>query len=140
MTGTGGLGAEGLHALLSDTRRLIDSMRAASPAADAPPPEGIGTALDGAIRCTAGMPGVVTSLELDPKVMRMSSREAAHRVAEAVNAALADLRLQMSTAVPQVDPELLSGQVAQLQDESIRQMQRFTSAISEAIEQIRRRT
>jgi YbaB/EbfC DNA-binding family len=140
MTGTSGLGAEGLDNLLSDTRRLIDSMRTSAPTDNGEPPEGVGTAMDGAIRCTAGLPGLVTSLELDPKVMRHASRDLAHHVAEAVNAALADLRAKVTGTVTPVDPNVLSAQVAQLQDESIRQMERFTSAIGLAIEQIRRRT
>ena len=140
MTGTSGLGAEGLDMLLSDTRRLIESMRTSAPNEEGEPPRGVGTAMDGAIRCTAELPGLVTSLEFDPTVMRSSSRDLAHHVAEAVNAALADLRGQVAGAAAPVDPKALSAQVAQLQDESIRQMERFTSAIGQAIERIRRRT
>jgi hypothetical protein len=115
-------------------------MRTSTSTDDAEPAEGVGAAMDGAIRVTAALPGLVTSLELDPKVMRSSSRELAHHVTEAVNAALADLRTQVAGAAVPVDPKALSAQVAQLQDESIRQMERFTSAIGQAIEQIRRRT
>jgi hypothetical protein len=51
MTGTSDLGVEGLDMLLSDTRRLIDTMRTSAPPDAGEPPQGVGTAMDGAVRC-----------------------------------------------------------------------------------------
>jgi DNA-binding protein YbaB len=138
----GGLGAAGLDRLLADTRRALAAAQGGMPASGEPL-EGVGTAHDDQVRATVRAPGRLTALDLNPRVMRLASEELSEHIIAAVNAALDDLRTRATAAVPagEAAPDLgaLGGQLAELHTESIRQMERITSAVQGAIEQIRSR-
>jgi hypothetical protein len=134
----GGLDSAGLDELLANTRRALESVRGARPAGgDAP--VGVGAAAGAQVRVTAAAPGELTGLEIDPRLLRLPAAELAAHVVDAVNAALADLRAKAVEAATPVDVDRLGSQLADLHNESIRQMQRFTSAITGAVDQIRGR-
>ena len=131
------LSGEGLDRLLADTRRALESVRAAAPARDVEPATGTGAAADEQVRVTATAPGELTGLEIDPRLLRLPVAELSAHLRNAVNAALADLRAKaVESAIP-VDVGRLSSQLVDLHNESIRQMERFTSAITGAVDQIR---
>lgn len=71
------MGAEGSDRLLADAQAVIDS---------APPVTGVGTARDGRIRAVVEAPGLVTELELDPRVMRPVSVDLSAALMEAGDA------------------------------------------------------
>ncbi len=132
-------GSEGMERLLAETRRALRAVRR-EPAADGDEPaSGTGNACDGRIHVVVQAPGKVTALDLDPRIMRLPSQELSSEIMVAVNAALDDLRRTAVDATVPADPAVLGNQLEELQQESIRQMERFTSAINGAIAQIRTR-
>src|SRR5262245_14847799 len=114
----------GLDRLLADTRQALESIRGGAAVPDEPL-EGTGTAHDDQVRATVRTPGRVTALDLNPRVMRLPSEELAEHIVTAVNAALDDLRAKAVDAATPVDLGTLGTQLADLQGESIRQMERF---------------
>ena len=136
MPTNGGLDSAGLDELLASTRRALESVRGARPA-DGEAPVGVGTAADEQVRVTATAPGELTGLEIDPRLLRLPVAELSAHLRNAVNAALADLRAKAVESATPVDVGRLSSQLVDLHNESIRQMERFTSAITGAVDQIR---
>ena len=138
MTSESGLTGEGLDQLLSSARQALEAARTGG-SSSAEPVQAVGTAGDDEqIRATVRTPGQLTSLELDPRVMRLPSAELAEQIMLAINRALTELRNQ-AVATAAVDLDALNGQLQDLHQESIRQMERFTSAIDGAVSQIRSR-
>ena len=139
MTFESGLTGEGLDQLLSSARQALEAARTGG-SSSAEPVQAVGTAGDDEqIRATVRTPGQLASLELDPRVMRLPSAELAEQIMLAVNRALTELRSQAVAAAAAVDLDALNGQLQDLHQESIRQMERFTSAIDGAVGQIRSR-
>jgi hypothetical protein len=131
-------GADDFEQALETSRRLLASL----PGGDAEgtpeggDPEGHGEAADGLIRAVASG-GRIERVELSPRVLRMDSQTLAEEITRAVNAALADLRASTAQARG-VDLAALQQQVRQAQDESVRRMALFTSAIQDAMARINR--
>jgi DNA-binding protein YbaB len=128
------LGSAELDQMLSQVRRTLESLRSSrTPAGDA---RGVGEAADGRVRAVAAGPGRLESLELDPRVMRMPSQDLAQQVLTAVNAALDDLAAQAPSAegmaVP--DPAELAAAVADIQQQSVRQMAAISQALTAAVQ------
>jgi len=71
--------------------------------------------------------------------MRMPSKELADQVLTAVNAALDDLAANAPSpdGVVAVDPQVLAAQVAEIQDQAIRQMAAISQAIGAAVARVR---
>jgi DNA-binding protein YbaB len=103
---------------------------------------GEGEAADGRIRAAAGIGGVVNSIELDPRALRLPSDELGEQIVVAVNAALEDLKAKVAesagTALQGFDPEALAEQMLELQDQSVRQMSQFTAGMEEMLGRIAR--
>lgn len=123
-------------AALAQARQLLDTLRsegAGVEPGDSEPASGNGQALDGLIQVTA-QAGRVTEIQLDPRAMRLPSQTLAEELLAATNAALADLE---SKAAAQdaitFDPQALSAQLAEVQDMSVRQMERYTTSISDVL-------
>src|SRR6266542_2956353 len=94
---------------------------------------GTGEAADGLIRVVAER-GRLSNVVLDPRVMRLPSETFAEELSRAVNAALAELESKASAqASPVVDPAALEATLADLQDQSIRMMTRYTQSINEVM-------
>jgi hypothetical protein len=127
-----------LDQMLTRSRELLRTMQAARPDEDAPAPEAVSEAAGGLVRVVA-VNQRLTSLELDPRVMRMASVELAEAVLAAVNGALDATRPAAGEVVP-MDPRQLAEEVAKIQDQGVRQMAAITDAISAAIAQVKQAT
>jgi len=135
----GGLNGAGLDELLASTRRALETVRGARPADGAEPVTGTGTAAHEQVRVTAAAPGEIIAFEVDPRLLRLASHELSAHLMTAVNAALADLRAKAVDAAVPADLGRLGDELADLHNESVRQMERFTTAIAGAVAQIRAR-
>jgi hypothetical protein len=131
-------GATDFSAALAEARSLLNSLRTNGTSTDGAEPdtepvEGSGQGLDGLIQVTARA-GRVAQIRLDPRAMRLPSQTLAEEFQNAANAALADLE---SKAVAQdaitFDPQALSARLAEVQDMSVRQMERYTTSISDVL-------
>jgi hypothetical protein len=126
--------------ILNETRALLEQVRSGQAAppgdADEAPPEGHGEAAEGRIRVTAGVGGELTSIELDPRVMRMASEELAAELTSAVNAALRDLRSRTRATDVAIDPAVLAERLKETQDQGLRQMALFTQSLDELMTRI----
>ncbi|XVQ11666.1 YbaB/EbfC family nucleoid-associated protein [Spirillospora sp. CA-255316] len=100
--------------------------------------EGVGEAADGKVRVTAGPGGLLKSVELDPRALRLGSEELAEQVMAAVNAALTDLRSAAAgaAAAQAVDPAALTNALHELQDRSVRQMEMISQAFNDALSRL----
>jgi DNA-binding protein YbaB len=131
------LGAD-LDQMLTRSREMLLAMRSSQPSADAPAADGRGEAADGLVRASATGQRL-SSLELDPRVMRMASAELAEHVLTAVNAALGTQAPTLDEPVA-VDPRALAEEVAKIQDQGVRQMAAISRAITAAVAQMREAT
>ncbi|MEV4622866.1 YbaB/EbfC family nucleoid-associated protein [Asanoa sp. NPDC049573] len=127
-------GTGDLEATLAQARRMLDSLAAGDAAAE--PVTGEGSALDGLVTVRATGGGRIEWVEIDPRAGRVPLDQLAEAITEAVNAALAEA--SGSGALP-VDFGALAGQVRQMQDDSLRQMARFTGALDEAMDRLGKR-
>lgn len=134
------LGSAELDRLLSQTRTMLESLgtRHAQEEDDA---RGTGEALDGRVLAVAAG-ARVESLTLDPRVMRLGSEELAEHVVTAVNAALGELASKAPSgdqnSLP--DPRVIAAQVAEIQEQSVRQLAALSQAISAAVRQVQEAT
>jgi DNA-binding protein YbaB len=128
------LGSAELDQMLSQARKTLESLRSSRlPGGDA---RGRGEAAGGQVRVVAASPGRLESLELDPRVMRMPSKDLAACVLAAANAALDDLAAQAPSAagISAPDPRELAAAVADVQQQSVRQMAAISQAIAAAVQ------
>ncbi|HEV7708864.1 MAG TPA: YbaB/EbfC family nucleoid-associated protein [Asanoa sp.] len=130
-------GTGDLEATLAQARRMLDALAAGG---GAPDPEaetgGQGSALDGLVAVRASGAGRIEWVEIDPRAGRVPLGDLAEAITEAVNAALADASSSESLSV---DFGALAGQVRQMQDDSMRQMARFTGALDDAMDRLGKR-
>ncbi|WP_227023190.1 YbaB/EbfC family nucleoid-associated protein [Actinomadura rubrobrunea] len=147
VTRVAGFSSAELDRMLTEARKTLESMRQGNTAprpektktADGDALEGVGEAADGRIKVTAVAGGRLKSVELNPRVMRMSSQELGERLVEAVNAALEDLRAKAATAGAAegaVDPAALGKQIEEIQNQSLRQMELITQALNDTLAKI----
>ena len=127
-----------LDQMLTRSRELLRTMQAARPDEDAPAPEAVSEAAGGLVRVVA-VSQRLTSLELDPRAMRLASVELAEALLAAVNGAL-DATSPATGEVVAMDARQLAEEVAKIQDQGVRQMAAITDAISAAIAQVQRAT
>lgn len=137
------LGSGDFERLLGDTRRALGALRSgngdASRTADsgAEPVTGNGSAADGKITAKVVAGGRLEELTVDPRLMRQGSEEMCAQIMVAVNAALDELRANTAQAAPAaMDPAALADMMADLQTESVQQMNRFTQGIAETVAKI----
>jgi DNA-binding protein YbaB len=128
-----------LDRMLTETRKLLGQVRSGDGTASSEAAEGRGSAADGRIIVVAGAGGEITSIELDPRVMRMGSQDLAEHLVEAVNQALRELRAQAATADVSIAPEILEQRLAEVQDQGLRQMAMFTEGLQEVIARLGQR-
>ena len=91
------------------------------------------------IQVIAETGGKVTDIELDPRVMRLSTVDLATELVVAVNAALADLQSRIKDALVGPDLDSLANQLKEVQEQSTRQMGTFLQALTDAQERIANR-
>ncbi|HZB30624.1 MAG TPA: YbaB/EbfC family nucleoid-associated protein [Streptosporangiaceae bacterium] len=124
-----------VHGAFRDARRELESVRALP--AGAP---GVGEAADGQVRVVAAK-GVIESIELDPRVMRLPSERLTEHLVAAGNAALAEMRARAPAPEPAgIDPAALAERVEQLTGEGLRSMATITQAIEDAMSRVAERT
>jgi hypothetical protein len=123
---------------LEEARRQMRDLVAASTGPDGEAPEGYGEAASGMVRVVAAG-GRISNVELNPRVMRLPSEELAEAIAEAANAALADLASKYPAVTAQpVDLATAERQLAEAQEQSARQLRRYEQTISDALAQLGR--
>ncbi|MDG4810132.1 YbaB/EbfC family DNA-binding protein [Micromonospora sp. WMMD1120] len=129
---TGPVDASGLGKLLSDTMAALDEFQQGA----GEPPTGAGTAADGMVVVRTELPGRVTEMVLDPRVMRWSSQALAEEVTAAVNASLADL--QANAGVPGGGADLggLGERLREIQERTGQQLSAFTNQLVQAQEML----
>ena len=97
---------------------------------------GTGTAAHGWVRVTA-VDGRITDVHVDSRASRMSPRELGAAFAEAANAALAELAAAFPVpALPNIDPEALEQELAEVRLESERRMRAIYDQITDVVRHI----
>ncbi|MFA1538468.1 YbaB/EbfC family nucleoid-associated protein [Actinomadura monticuli] len=123
--------------MLSETRGLLDQIRGgATRPPGAEEMEGRGEGAEGKVRVVAGAGGELTSVELDPRALRMPSEELAEELKSAVNAALRELRARSQAADTAIDPDVLAERLRDAQDQGLRQMAAFTQSLDDLMTRI----
>ncbi|WUI01184.1 YbaB/EbfC family nucleoid-associated protein [Spirillospora sp. NBC_00431] len=122
--------------MLSETRALLDQVRGGGTPPGAEDVEGHGAAADGKVKVVAGAGGELTSVELDPRAMRMPSEELADALRSAVNEALRELRSRSRAAETAIDPDVLAQGLRDAQDQGLRQMAAFTQSLDDLMTRI----
>jgi DNA-binding protein YbaB len=123
---------------LEQARQQMRDLVAASTGPEGQPLEGYGEAANGMIRVVAAG-GRISTVELDPRVMRAPSEELAEAFVEAANAALEDLASRYpATGAPPVDLAAVERQLAEVQEQSARQLRNYEQTINEALAQLGR--
>lgn len=127
--------------LLANTRAQLENMRA-KPQQGPEPGVGRGRALDGRIEVEMAVDGRLSGLALDPSVMRMDERMLAREIMAAVNEAWAKRAGadEAAAAVAAIDPAVLQQRLAEVQDQGLATMRRFTQGMQDAIARIERST
>lgn len=141
------LGAEGLDRMIERAREALASAQALGDgSADGTSTEqttalqGEGAAAKGRVRATVVAGGRLSSLTVDPRLMRSGSEEMCSEIVKAVNAAVDDLRAKaVEQAGASPDAEEVSSTLLTLQQESVRQMEKFTQAINDVVLRFERR-
>jgi hypothetical protein len=132
-------GMNELDALLARARDSLGQLRR-EPDPDEEPRSAVGEAGEGKVRAEVAPDGRLASLTVDPRLMRLGSEALCEQIVLAVNAALDGLRADAPTAsAPAVDPAVLNERLAELQDESMRQMQRYTTVLGDLAARLRER-
>ncbi|MBM0227579.1 MULTISPECIES: YbaB/EbfC family nucleoid-associated protein [Micromonospora] len=128
--------------LFEQTRLVLASMHgtAATSGADeaAEPLRAAGTAAEGQVEVVL-VGQRVESVRLDPRVLRAGAELLGEYVAQAVNAALDDLRHQAGQAGAEpaaLDPAALGETLGQLQDQSVRSMSAMSQALTDVVQRI----
>lgn len=145
------LSTSGVDHLLAQTRQVLEKMRApAAPDAvsdgesdaesGAEPMRGEGNAADGKVHAVVATPGRIESLEMDPRLMRDGSEAVCSAIVTAVNAALQDLQDKALGAAAPADFGDLSGDLEQLQAESLDSAHLMFGALQDAMDRIDRRS
>jgi hypothetical protein len=125
--------ADGFDLGLTELRKELHELANAATNADGEPLQGYGEAADGMVRVTA-VEGRLSTVDLNPRVMRLASQELAEAFAEAANAALADLASKFpQTTYPAVDIGTLETQLAEAQQQATLQIRRFDQTINDAL-------
>jgi hypothetical protein len=129
------------EALLSDTRRQLETLREAKTIGP-PPAAAIGTAFDGQIVAEMAADGRLTSLTLERPALRLEGQDLAREIVAAVNAAWAR-RLganEAAQAALGIDPVELQRELTELQDRGLDTMRAFLDSLSATVARIERST
>ncbi|MGI5522500.1 YbaB/EbfC family nucleoid-associated protein [Micromonospora sp. CA-259024] len=126
------------RAASGDFARMLDATVGALRAVS-PPPEDeeasrqrrIGEAADGLVCAEFGADGRLSSLAVDPRLMRLSSAELCDRIVEAVNTAIDSMRSGAS-APGAADLTQLTEQLQQVRDTAVPRLSTFLQTLTEA--------
>ncbi|MFF5212401.1 YbaB/EbfC family nucleoid-associated protein [Streptosporangium sp. NPDC000396] len=131
---------QGFGELIAETRRLLSEAGNSQDSAEEPL-QGSGQAAGGQVSAVAGPDGRLRELTLNPRVMRMASKDLAWEILTAVNAALDDLRaglpgLEQAAAL---DPGPLVKSLDDVHDEMMRRLGEFTAGIEFTVRRLEER-
>jgi hypothetical protein len=119
-----------------DLARVRQELRDLAATTGGEPPEGYGEDADGMVAVTA-VNGRLSSVELNPRALRLPSEDLAEAFAAAANAALADMESKYQVpAYPSFDPGRLDAQLAEVEEQSARQMREYRQTIDDALRQL----
>jgi hypothetical protein len=139
-----GLSTTTIDRLLTDTRAALDRMRT-TPAAHAIPTAGAGaSAVDATdkserVTVTVDLPGRITALAIDPRLLREGSEAVCDAITEAVNAGLASLQALALRDVPSIDVESLAAELEHVQTQSLQSASTMLTALQDTMDRITRR-
>ena len=135
---SGPVDSTGLDRLLGQAMQALGQARGVNTedGEDAEPILGYGEGADGMIQVTAETGGRLTDIQLDPRVLRLTTVDLATELVVAVNAALADLQTRIRDAVTAPDLDNLAAQLKEVQEQSTKQMGTFLQALTDAQERI----
>ena len=154
-------GFDELERALAAARKRLDALRARSSGAAERPVDrhadlpgntragpavhGSGEAADGRVRAVAVRDftiGLIESVELDPRALRMDLGELAGHLAAALNAAMDDLRANAGLAAGGADSSIdlgaLKKRLSEVQDQATRQLYQLTSGLQDVVAKIGR--
>lgn len=102
--------------------------------------QGIGQAADGRVVATVGVGGTLASIELDPRALRGGTELLGQQLAEAINAALDDLRTNAAQEAGgvDVDPLTVADDLTRVQDELAERAVILAERFDDAMRQIAR--
>ncbi|MGS2644630.1 YbaB/EbfC family nucleoid-associated protein [Streptosporangium sp. LJ11] len=129
---------EDFDRFLDEARRGLDALGKEPPPKEEPR-GGEGRAADGRVSATVSPQCRLTSLKVDPRIMRMGSRELCDLIMVAVNAALDDLRANIEAGHEHVDVAALARALEGVQDASMRKMNALTHEIGDLARRIENR-
>jgi DNA-binding protein YbaB len=118
---------------MDDALRALRDLRASRQAAESVEAYGEASAADGLITVVAAPGGRIESITVAPRMLRQDSEYLAEQLTIAVNAALDDLRARTVAAAPDVpSAAVLLERLGEVQQQSVRQMQSYLSALTAA--------
>lgn len=123
---------------LDQMRRELRELATAATGPDGQPLEGHGEAANGLVRVSA-VHARLSAMTLDPRAMRLASRDLAEAFVTAANAALADLAAKHPEAsAPTIDLAALEAQLAEVQQQGLAQLRQYTQSITDALARLDR--
>lgn len=136
-----GLSTSSIDGLLTDTRAALDRMRT-TPAAPAVPTAGAG-AVDATdkskrVSVTVDLPGRITALAIDPRLLRQGSEAVCDAITEAVNAGLASLQALALRDVPTIDVESLAAELEHVHTQSLQSASTMLTALQDTMDRLTR--
>jgi hypothetical protein len=141
---SGGLSTTAVDRLLTDTRAALDRMRTtpAMPtdpgATDVDVLHADGIDPSGRVSVTVTLPGRISALTMDPRIMREGSTAVCDAIIEAVNDGLASLQTLALRGVPSIDVESLAADLERVQTESLHSASTMLTALQDTMSRIHR--
>ena len=125
--------AAGIEQLLAQTQQTLAQAlgQGGGEGEDAEPIQGYGAAADGLIQIVAVPGGQLQELELDSRVMRMTTVQLAEEVLAAANAALADLQAQLRERAAAPDLDSIADKLREVQEQSVPELRKFMDALTD---------
>ncbi|WP_433120000.1 hypothetical protein [Micromonospora sp. CA-246542] len=130
---------DGFEAVLAQARQALQSVRSDEDDHDAPAADGTGTACEGLVQVrTEGRR--LAEVSISPRALRLPAEDLAEGLRAAANAALAEVEARSTVESPPItDPVALSEELERLQEQSARQLARYTRSIDETLARMRER-
>jgi DNA-binding protein YbaB len=125
--------AAGIEQLLAQTQQTLAQAlgQGGGEAENAEPIQGYGEAAEGMIRIVALPGGQLQDLELDPRVLRMTTVQLAEEILAAANGALADLQQQLRERAAAPDLDSIAERLREVQEQSVPELRKFMDALTD---------
>ena len=132
---TSGVRGDEFDNLLSRARQAVADVSGAASASAEPV---VGEAADGMVRVTMVPAGELSEIKVDPKLLREGIDEVCQNIVVATNDAIRKMRAA-SRAPGSADPAALASTLRELQQDSLREMSSFSSALNDVVARLRTR-